>query len=226
VNTHAEGPPVEQPATFEFAPENLAKAKAHIAKYPAGRQQSAVLPLLDLAQRQSGGWLPLAAMHHVADLLGMPRIRVYEVATFYTMFNLRPVGKYLLQACTTTPCWLRGSEEVVQACEKKLGISMGETTADRLFTLVEVECLGACVNAPILQVNDDYYEDLDGPKTEALLDALRAGNPPPVGSLAGRGGSAPASDKTALTEPPEPPPWQAVLTEAESPQSEEKSDAG
>jgi NADH-quinone oxidoreductase subunit E len=211
VNSHPEGAPAAQPEHFEFTPENLERAKAHIAKYPAGRQQSAVLPLLDLAQRQSGGWLPQAAMHHVAEILGMPRIRVYEVATFYTMFNLRPVGRYLLQACTTTPCWLRGSDAVVGACEKKLGIGIGGTTADGLFTLVEVECLGGCVNAPILQVNDDFYEDLDGPSTEALLDAFRAGKPPPVGSLNGRRGSAPAAGKTTLTEPPEPPAMQAAL---------------
>src|SRR5439155_25525497 len=121
----------------------------------------------------------------------MPRIRVYEVATFYTMLNLRPVGRYLLQACTTTPCWLRGSDDVVAACEKKLGIGIGETTPDGLFTLVEVECLGACVNAPILQVNDDFYEDLDGLATEALVDQLRAGDKPVPCSVKGRGGSAP-----------------------------------
>jgi NADH-quinone oxidoreductase subunit E len=212
-----------QPEDFEFTPGNLERAQAHIAKYPAGRQQSAVLPLLDLAQRQSGGWLPRAAMHHVAEILGMPRIRVYEVATFYTMFNLNPVGRYLLQACTTTPCWLRGSDAVVGACEKKLGIGIGGTTEDGLFTLVEVECLGGCVNAPILQVNDDFYEDLDGPATEALLDALRDGKPPPVGSLGGRRGSAPSAGKTTLTEPPEPPAMQAALTQSEA---GEKSDAG
>jgi NADH-quinone oxidoreductase E subunit len=212
-----------QPEDFEFTPGNLERAQAHIAKYPAGRQQSAVLPLLDLAQRQSGGWLPRAAMHHVAEILGMPRIRVYEVATFYTMFNLKPVGRYLLQACTTTPCWLRGSDAVVGACEKKLGIGIGGTTEDGLFTLVEVECLGGCVNAPILQVNDDFYEDLDGPATEALLDALRDGKPPPVGSLGGRRGSAPSAGKTTLTEPPEPPAMQAALTQSEA---GEKSDAG
>src|SRR5437667_1255277 len=213
----------EQPESFEFTPENLDRAKAHIAKYPPGRQASAVLPLLWIAQDQNSGWLPRAAMDHVAEILGMAPIRVYEVATFYTMFNLRPVGRYLLQACTTTPCWLRGSDEVVAACERKLGIAMGGTTEDGLFTLVEVECLGACVNAPILQVNDDFYEDVDGPKTEALIDALRAGKPPPIGSLAGRPGSAPANGKTTLTEPPEPPPWQAALT---APQAEEKKDAG
>ncbi len=211
MNTSAEGPPVAQPESFEFTPENLERAKAHIAKYPPGRQQSAVLPLLDLAQRQSGSWLPQAAMHCVANLLGMPRIRVYEVATFYTMFNLRPVGRYFLQACTTTPCVLRGSEAVVAACENKLGIGIGETTADGLFTLVEVECLGACVNAPILQVNDDFYEDLDAASTEALLDALRAGKAPPPGSVIGRGGSAPVKGKTTLTEPPRPPAMQAAL---------------
>jgi NADH-quinone oxidoreductase E subunit len=223
MNAHGDGPPAEQPAHFEFTGENLEKAKAHIAKYPPGRQQSAVLPLLDLAQRQSGGWLPLAAMHCVADLLEMPRIRVYEVATFYTMLNLRPVGRYLLQACTTTPCWLRGSDAVVAACEKKLGIGIGGTTEDGLFTLVEVECLGACVNAPILQVNDDFYEDLDGASTEALLDALRAGKPPPPGSMIGRRGSAPIRGKTTLTEPPEPPAMQAALQPGAG---GEKSNAG
>lgn len=197
------GPPFEQPADFEFTAENLERAKAHIAKYPPGRQASAVLPLLDLAQRQSGGWLPRAAMDRVAAILDMAPIRVYEVSTFYTMFNLRPVGRYLLQACTTTPCWLRGSEAVVAACKRKLGIGIGETTADGLFTLIEVECLGGCVNAPILQVNDDFYEDLDGAATERLLDALKSGTVPPKGSVTGRGGSAPFKGKTALTEPPD-----------------------
>jgi NADH-quinone oxidoreductase E subunit len=223
--SHDSGPPVVQPEDFAFTPENLEKAKAHIAKYPPGRQQSAVLPLLDLAQRQSGGWLPLAAMHAVADLLQMPRIRVYEVATFYTMFNLKPVGRWLLQVCTTTPCWLRGSDDLVAACEQRLGIGLGGTTADGLFTLVEVECLGACVNAPILQVNDDFYEDLDGPKTEALLGALREGKPPPCGSVIGRQGSMAAAGKTTLLEEPAPAPWQAALTAAGE-AKDEKSDAG
>ena len=212
-------------AHFAFTPEYLAKAQELIANYPPGRQASAVIGVLDLAQRQHG-WLPRAAMDEVARLLDMAPMRVYEVATFYTMFQLRPVGKYLLQACTTTPCWLRGSDDVVAACERKLGIGMGGTTDDKLFTLIEVECLGACVNAPILQVNDDFYEDLDGPKTEALLDALRAGSPPPVGSIAGRQGSAPASGKTSLTEAPEPPPWQAALTEPPAQAPEEKPNAG
>jgi NADH-quinone oxidoreductase E subunit len=191
----------EQPAAFAFTAENLARARAHIAKYPEGRQASAVLPLLDLAQRQHGGWLPRAAMDHVAGLLDMAPIRVYEVASFYTMLNLRPVGRYLLQVCTTTPCWLRGSDAVVAACERKLGIGVGGTTADGLFTLIEVECLGACVNAPILQINDDYYEDLDGPATERLLDAVPRGAAPPPGSVIGRRGSEPVGSSTTPTAP-------------------------
>jgi NADH-quinone oxidoreductase subunit E len=191
----------EQPAAFAFTPENLAKARAHIAKYPPGRQASAVLPLLDLAQRQHGGWLPRAAMDHVAELLGMAPIRVYEAASFYTMFNLRPVGRYLLQACTTTPCWLRGSDEVLAACRRKLGIDVGGTTADGLFTLVEVECLGACVNAPILQINDDFYEDLDGATTERLLDAARRGALPPPGSMIGRRASEPLGNRSPAAAP-------------------------
>jgi NADH-quinone oxidoreductase E subunit len=191
---------VAQPAHFEFTPENLAKAKAYIAKYPPGRQASAVLPLLDLAQRQNDNWLPRAAMDYVAGLLGMAPIRVYECATFYTMFHLRPVGKYLFQICTTTPCWLRGSDEVVHACERKLGIGIGETTPDKKFTLIEVECLGACVNAPVIQVNDDFYEDLDGTSTGALIEALARGDKPPMGSVTRRQGSAPEGGPTTLKE--------------------------
>ena len=201
MSTAVAAPPSEQPDSFEFTPANLERAKAHIAKYPPGRQASAVLPLLWVAQEQCGGWLPRVAMDHVAQILGMAPIRVYEVGTFYTMFNLRPVGRYLLQACTTTPCWLRGSDAVVEACERKLGIGIGETTPDGIFSLVEVECLGACVNAPILQVNDDFYEDMDGPTTEALLDALRAGKAPPPGSVIGRQGSEPVTGRTTLIEP-------------------------
>jgi NADH-quinone oxidoreductase E subunit len=190
--------PVTQPASFAFTPENLKKAQAHIAKYPAGRQASAVLPLLDLAQRQHDNWLPRAAMDVVADMLGMARIRVYEVATFYTMFNLKPVGKHFFQICVTTPCWLRGSDEVVAACKKKLGIGIGETTGDGKFTLREVECLGACVNAPVIQVNDDFYEDLDGRSTETLIDALARGEKPPMGSVKKRQTSAPEGGATTL----------------------------
>ena len=157
-----------------------------------------MLPLLDLAQRQHDNWLPKAAMDYVGAMLDMAPIRVYEVATFYTMFNLRPVGRWFLQACTTTPCWLRGSDAVVAACEKKLGIHMGGTTEDGLFTLVEVECLGACVNAPILQINDDFYEDLDGVSTEALIDALARGETPKPGTVLKRQNSAPVTGATTL----------------------------
>src|SRR5580692_7347916 len=141
MSDHGNGAPFEQPESFAFTPENLAKAKAYIAKYPAGRQASAVLSLLYLAQDQHDNWVPRAAMDVIAEMLAMPPIRVYEVASFYTMFNLRPVGRHFLQVCTTTPCWLRGSDEVLATCKKKLGISVGETTQDKKFTLFEVECL-------------------------------------------------------------------------------------
>lgn len=202
-----------QPESFAFSAANLDRAAVIIARYPDGRQASAVLPLLDIAQRQCGNWLPRAAMDYVAGLLDMAPIRVYEVATFYSMFNLQPVGTWFFQICTTTPCWLRGSDEVVAACERKLGIQIGDTTPDGQFTLKEVECLGACVNAPIIQVNDDFYEDLDGPATEALIDELAAGRVPAVGSVKGRQKSAPAGGPCVLTTPPpryewsiEPPP--------------------
>ena len=188
----------EGPKEFAFKPEYLERAKHIIAKYPAGKQASAVMPLLDLAQRQNDNWLPRAAMDYVADMLGMPRIRVYEVATFYTMYNLKPVGKHFVQVCTTTPCWLRGSDDVVKACERKLGIGLGETTPDGQFTVIEVECLGACVNAPMVQINDDYYEDLDGPSTEKLLDALARGEKPVAGPVSGRQTSSPAGGLTSL----------------------------
>ena len=149
-----------EPTSFTFSQENLELAKRIIAKYPRGKQASACMPLLDVAQRQNGGWLPRVAMDAVADLLEMPRIRVYEVATFYTMYNKNPVGRHHIQVCTTTPCWLRGSDDIVHTCKKKLGIEVGETTADGQFTLGEVECSGACVNAPVVQIGDDYYEDV------------------------------------------------------------------
>ena len=190
----------EQPKEFAFTAENLEKAKAVLAKYPDVRQQSAVMPLLDLAQRQCGGWLPRVAMDVVADMLSMPRIKAYEVATFYSMYNLKPVGTHFVQVCTTTPCWLVGSEHVVNACKKHLGIGLGETTADGKFTLVEVECLGACVNAPMAQINDDYYEDLNPENTVALLQALADGKPVKVGSQTGRRGSQAASGPTSLHE--------------------------
>jgi NADH-quinone oxidoreductase subunit E len=159
-----------------------------------------VLPLLDLAQRQSGNWLPRAAMDAVADMLAMPRIKAYEVATFYSMYNLRPVGRHFVQICTTTPCWLVGSDGIVAACTKKLGIGLGETTSDGAFTLVEVECLGACVNAPMVQINDAYYEDLTPARIEAILDALAEGRAVEPGSQSGRHGSQAASGPTTLHE--------------------------
>ncbi len=186
------------PGSFVFTAENKARADAHIAKYPEARRASAVLPLLDIAQRQAGGWLPRAAIERVAEILDMAPIRVQEVASFYSMFNLAPVGKHLVQICTTTPCWLRGSDEIVAACEKRLGIEVGDTGDDGEFTLVEVECLGACVNAPMMQINDDYYEDLDAASTTAILDALAKGENPAVGSQTGRQTSAPAGGPTTL----------------------------
>jgi len=193
------GDTVQQPDSFAFTEESRRAVDAVIARYPKGRQASAVMPVLDIAQRQCGGWLPQAAMDHVAELLGMAPIRVYEVATFYTMYNLEPVGEHLVQVCTTTPCMLRGSEEIVEACKAELGIELGETTPDNKFTLREVECLGACVNAPMLQVGDDYYEDLDADSTRALLQALRRGEAPKAGPQSGRRGSEPAGGLTTLT---------------------------
>lgn len=183
-----------------FTSENLELAKRIIAKYPPGRQASAVMPLLDLAQRQNDNWLPRAAIDYVADMLEMPRIRAYEVATFYTMYNLKPVGKHFVQVCTTTPCWLRGSDEIVHACEKKLGIGLGGTTADGQFTLIEVECLGACVNAPMVQINDDFYEDLTPESMERILDALAHGETPADGPQNGRIRSCPVGGPTTLVE--------------------------
>jgi NADH-quinone oxidoreductase subunit E len=190
---------IQQPASFVFTPENRTKAEAQIAKYPKGRQASAVIALLYLAQGQAG-WVPQAAIEHVAEILGMPAIRVYEVATFYTMFHLAPVGKHHIQLCRTTPCWLRGSDAVRDTCLSKLGIGMGETTADGKFSLVEVECVGACVNAPAVQINDDMYEDLDAGKMSEIIDKLGRGETVKPGSQSGRQFSAPASGLTTLKE--------------------------
>ncbi|MDZ4736354.1 MAG: NADH-quinone oxidoreductase subunit NuoE [Rhodospirillaceae bacterium] len=189
---------IEQPANFAFDAANEAAARQWIAKYPEGRQASAVLPLLDLAQRQSGGWLPRAAMDHVAGILEMAPIRVYEVATFYSMFNLRPVGKFHVQICRTTPCWLRGSDALREAAEKKLGVGLKQPTSDGLFTISEVECLGACCNAPMVQINDDFYEDLTPEIFAALLDALARGETPKAGSQTGRRGSEQVKERTSL----------------------------
>jgi len=188
----------EQPDSFAFDAENAEKAKAEIAKYPEGWQESAVMPLLDLAQRQHDGWLPRAAMDTVAEMLDMPPIRVLEVASFYTMYNLKPVGKHHVQVCTNLPCWLRGSDAIVGACKKSLGVGLGETTEDGLFTLSEAECLGACVNAPMMQVGDDYYEDLDSDSTVAILEKLKVGETPKPGSQTGRHTSEPAGGLTTL----------------------------
>jgi len=184
---------------FEFTPDNLDRAKREIAKYPDGRQASAVLGVLDIAQRQHG-FVSDAVFETVGLLLDMPRIRVVEVASFFTMINTEPVGKYLLQFCTTTPCWLRDSAKVVAAAQNHLGITFGETTEDGIFTMREVECLGACVNAPIVQINDDMYEDLTGARMVELLDALRAGDTPPHGAQIARQKSAPVGGPTTLSE--------------------------
>jgi NADH-quinone oxidoreductase subunit E len=173
-------------SAFVFNDQNLAKAREVINNYPKGKQASAVIFLLDLAQRQSGGWLPKEAMNYVAEFLEMAAIRVYEVASFYSMFNLSPVGKYLIQVCGTTPCWLRGAADIVQASKEELGIDLKETTPDNLFTLVEVECLGACANAPMVQINDDYYEDLTPEIMKDMLDKLKKGESLKCGSQIGR----------------------------------------
>jgi len=194
-----------QPANFAFDEESESEIPPLLAKYPPGKQASAVLPMLYLVQnqmkRQTGSaWVPTAGMDEVARRLDMAPIRVYEVATFYLMFNLRPIGKWHLQICTTTPCWLRGSDEVVAACRAVTGIQgWGETSADGMFTMTEVECVGACVNAPVIQVNDDFYEDLDAESTKQLLEALRRGEQPTPGSTKGRQTSAPEGGPMTLT---------------------------
>ncbi len=196
-----------QPASFAFDEESEREIVAAVAKYPPGRQASAVIPMLYIVQgqmaRQTGSaWVPLAAMDEVARRLDMPPIRVYEVATFYLMFNLRPIGKFHLQICTTTPCWLRGSDDVVRACREATGIAgWGETSADGVFSMTEVECLGACVNAPIVQVNNDFYEDMDYGLTKQLLERLRQGDIPKPGSMIGRQTSAPEGGPNTLTTP-------------------------
>ena len=188
-----------QPESFEFTPENRAWLDAQIAKYPEGRQASAVIPGLWQAQKQHDYWLPQKAIEKVADILGMPYIRVLEVATFYTMFNLAPVGKYYIQLCGTTPCMLRGSDEIIKACESRTD-PQRQVTADGLFSWLEVECLGACCNAPMVQINDDYYEDLTPENFAKLLDDLAAGRPVSVGSQQGRRTSEPQGELTSLTE--------------------------
>jgi NADH-quinone oxidoreductase subunit E len=188
---------------FAWTPENEAQAKSIIARYPPGRQHSAIIPLLDMAQRQVGaetntqGWLPIPVIEYVGAQLSMPFIRAYEVATFYTMFNLGPVGRFHVQVCGTTPCMLRGSDDVLAACYKK-GLKKGEITKDGLFTLSEVECLGACANAPMVQINDDNFEDLTFESMTAVLDALAQGEAPKPGPQIDRQTSCPVGGPTSL----------------------------
>jgi NADH-quinone oxidoreductase subunit E len=190
---------------FAWTAANEEQAKTIVGRYPPGRQHSAIIPLLDLAQRQVGeetqtqGWLPIPVIEYVAATLSMPYMRAYEVATFYTMFNLAPVGRYHVQVCGTTPCWLRGSDDVFAACVAR-GMKKGQTTPDGLFTLSEVECLGACANAPMMQINDDNYEDLTFETTTAVLDALARGEVPKPGPQIDRETSCPEGGPTTLKE--------------------------
>lgn len=198
-------PAHKEPDSFAFDAESEAKIATILKRYPEGKQASAVIPLLYVAQRQMGrltgsAWVPRVAMDVIADRLSMPPIRVYEVATFYFMFNMKPIGRHHLQLCGTTPCMLRGSDDVLRACKDAGGLKgVGDTSADGMFTLTEVECLGACVNAPILQIDDDYYEDLDYESTVKLLEAFKRGERPKPGSAIGRMASAPAGEQTVLT---------------------------
>jgi NADH dehydrogenase (ubiquinone) flavoprotein 2 len=196
-----------QPKEFTF--KSKKKVKDILANYPSNQARSAIMPLLDLAQREVaavgakekkpyGGWIPRAAMDHIADVVGQPPMKVYEVATFYSMYNLAPVGKFLVQFCTTTPCWLCGSTKILEAAEKHLKVKIGESTKDGLFTLMEVECLGACVNGPMIQINDDYYEDLTAESVVTLLKQLAGGKKVTVGSQTKRHGSMAQSGPTSL----------------------------
>ena len=187
---------------FAFTEDNAKRAAAAVSHYPEGRQASAVIALLDLAQRQNDGWLPPEAIEYVANYLEMAPIRVYEVASFYSMFYTQPIGKHLVQVCRTTPCWLRGAAGLTDSCRDKLGIGLGETTEDGQFTLIEVECLGACSNAPMVQIGDDYFEDLTPESLTALLDDLKAGKEVAAGSQIGRQSSMPEGAATTLTEVP------------------------
>lgn len=198
---HRDTPENNPDIPFEFTEKNKERADAIISNYPEGHKAAAVIPLLDLAQRQYG-WTSISVMNYVADYLEMPRMRVYEVATFYTMYNREPIGKHHIQICTTTPCQLRDSDTILETIEKKLGIKNGETTKDGQFTLTIVECLGACVNAPMIQINDNYYEDLTVKDTEEILDDLANGRTPKPGPRSGRFSCEPADGLTSLTEPP------------------------
>ena len=189
-----------QPDTFEFSKENLVKANNEIKKYPKNKQASAVLALLYLVQEQNDNWIPLAAIKYVSNFLGMPYIKVYEVVTFYSMFNLSPVGKYFVQVCTTTPCMIRGASKLVEACKEKISENECELSTDKNCSWMEVECLGACVNAPMMQINDDYYEDLDKEKTLKILDEILKDTKPKPGSYRGRLNSEPENNRKTLME--------------------------
>ena len=187
-----------QPVTFTFSNENLKKKDEILKKYPSSRKKSAIMPLLYLAQKQNEGWIPLVAIRYVAELLEVPYIKVYEVATFYTMYNLAPVGKYFVQVCTTTPCAIRGSGKIVEMCKKFISAKEGHLSKDEKSSWIEVECLGACVNAPMIQINDDYYEDLDAETAEKIFKSFAEDKLPKIGSQKGRKGSEPANQRLTL----------------------------
>jgi len=191
-------PAKEQPDHFEFNSASLEAAKKIIEMYPEGKQQSAVMALLYIAQRQNNNWIPLIAMKYIAKFLEMPYIKVYEVATFYTMYNLAPVGKHFIQVCTTTPCMIRGAYSLVEACKEKISQKENELSKDKSCSWMEVECLGACVNAPMMQINDDYYEDLDKEKTLKILDKILRGETPKPGSYKGRINNEPENNRKTL----------------------------
>ena len=188
----------EQPDFFKFNNKNLDSANKVILNYPEGKQQSAVMALLYLAQRQNDNWIPLVAIKYIAKFLNMPYIKVYEVATFYTMYNLAPVGKYFFQVCTTTPCMIRGAYKLVDVCKKKLSEKESKISTDGKTSWMEVECLGACVNAPIIQINDDYFEDLDPKKIEKIIDQINKNESPKPGSYRGRLNSEPENIRKTL----------------------------
>jgi NADH-quinone oxidoreductase E subunit len=191
-------PSKEQPENFEFNSASLEATKTIIAKYPKDKQQSAVMALLYIAQKQNNNWIPLAAMKCIGKLLDMPYIKVYEVATFYTMYNLAPVGKHFIQVCTTTPCMIRGAYKIVDACKEKISENENELSKDKNCSWIEVECLGACVNAPMMQINDDYYEDLDKEKTLKIFDKILNGEKPMPGSYRGRTNNEPENNRKTL----------------------------
>ena len=187
-----------QPSNFEFSNENKIKIDEILKKYPDNKKKSAVMPLLYIAQRQNNNWIPLAAIQLIADMLETAYIKVYEVATFYTMYNLAPVGKYFVQVCTTTPCMIRGSGKVVEMCKKHISEKQGHVNKDLDSSWIEVECLGACVNAPMVQINEDYYEDLNAEKAEKIFNSFKEGTLPKIGSQSGRRGSEPIQNRTTL----------------------------